>query len=317
MGFAMSVLEVLAFAFVVVVGCFAAIGLTLFAIDRMQTADAVRRNYPVIGRFRHLFSALGEFFRQYFFAMDREELPFNRAQREWVKRAGEGHGNTVAFGSTRNLTVVGTPIFANDPFPPLNDELSASVPMVIGPEARHPYEARSFFNVSGMSYGAISKPAVRALSRGAKEAGVWLNTGEGGLSPFHLEGGCDVVFQIGTAKFGVRDTAGDLSDTKLREVAAHETVRMFELKLAQGAKPGKGGILPGEKVTAEIAAIRGLEVGQDGISPNRHKEVEDWNDLLDLIHRIRDENTYRIYVLQYQAEALIGHIKAAADGLSR
>ncbi|MDC1275850.1 FMN-binding glutamate synthase family protein, partial [Ascidiaceihabitans sp.] len=121
----------------------------------------------------------------------------------------------------------------------------------------------------------------------AKEAGIWMNTGEGGLSPFHLEGGCDVVFQIGTAKFGVRDTDGKLSDDKLREVAAHENVRMFELKLAQGAKPGKGGILPGEKVTEEIAKIRGLNVGQDGISPNRHAEVDSWDELLDLIGHIR------------------------------
>ncbi len=288
MGFAMSVLQFLAFAFVGVIGTVLFVVIVLFAIDRFQTEDAIRRNYPVLGRFRHLFSTLGEFFRQYFFAMDREELPFNRAQREWVKRASEGHGNTVAFGSTRNLNVPGTPIFANAPFPPLDDQFACTEPMVIGASARTPFMAKSFFNISGMSYGAISKPAVQALSRGAKKAGVWMNTGEGGLSPFHLEGGCDVVFQIGTAKFGVRDEEGKLSDDKLREVAAHETVRMFELKMAQGAKPGKGGILPGEKVTPEIAKIRGLKVGQDGISPNRHAEVDDWDDLLTLIGRIRE-----------------------------
>ena len=175
MGFAMSVLEVLAFSFVGVVGTLLLIIVVVFVIDRLQTGDAIRRNYPV-----------------------------------------------------------------------------------------------------------------QALSKGAKEAGIWMNTGEGGLSPFHLEGGCDVVFQIGTAKFGVRDTDGKLSDEKLREVAAHENVRMFELKLAQGAKPGKGGILPGEKVTEEIAKIRGLNVGQDGISPNRHAEVNSWDELLDLIGHIRE-----------------------------
>ncbi|WP_390911326.1 glutamate synthase-related protein [Pseudosulfitobacter sp. SM2401] len=288
MGFAMNVLEALAFVFVGVIGVVLLLAIVLFIADRIQTEDAIRRNYPVIGRFRHLFSALGEFFRQYFFAMDREELPFNRAQREWVKRAAEGHSNTVAFGSTRNLTVIGTPTFANDPFPPLDNQFACTEPMVIGATARTPFTAKSFFNISGMSYGAISKPAVQALSRGAAKAGVWLNTGEGGLSPFHLEGGCDVVFQIGTAKFGVRDTDGKLSDDKLRTMAEHENVRMFELKLAQGAKPGKGGILPGEKVTAEIAAIRGLNVGQDGISPNRHAEVDDWDDLLTLIVHIRE-----------------------------
>lgn len=289
MGFAMDTLNFLAVAFVVVVGVLVAVGIVLFAIDRFQTHDAIRRNYPVLGRFRHLFSTLGEFFRQYFFAMDREELPFNRAQREWVKRASEGKGNTVAFGSTRNLNVVGTPIFVNAAFPPTDDQFASSPPLVIGEgSARVPFEAKSFFNVSGMSYGAISRPAVEALSQGAKDAGIWLNTGEGGVSPFHLEGGADLVFQIGTAKFGVRDAAGGLSDEKLRAVAAFDTVRMFEIKLAQGAKPGKGGILPGEKVTEEIAKIRGLQVGQDGISPNRHREIDDWDDLLDMVGHIRE-----------------------------
>ena len=237
MGFAMDTLNFLAVAFVIVVGTLVAIAAVLFVIDRFQTQDAIRRNYPVLGRFRHIFSTLGEFFRQYFFAMDREELPFNRAQREWVKRASEGKGNTVAFGSTRNLNVPGTPIFVNAAFPPLDDQYASSEPLVSGPDTRTPFQARSFFNISGMSYGAISIPAVQALSRGAKAAGIWLNTGEGGLSPFHLEGGADIVFQIGTAKFGVRDAEGRLSDAKLREVAAKESVRMFELKLAQGAKP--------------------------------------------------------------------------------
>ena len=288
MGFAMNVLDTLAILFAFVVGLVVLVALVVFVLDRLQTEDAIRRNYPVIGRFRHLFSTLGEFFRQYFFAMDREELPFNRAQREWVKRAGEGKGNTVAFGSTRNLNVVGTPIFANAAFPPLDDQFASSEPLVIGAETRTPYAAKSFFNISGMSYGAISKPAVQALSRGAKEAGVWLNTGEGGLSPFHLEGGCDVVFQIGTAKYGVRDAEGGLSDEKLRAAAAHENVRMFEVKLAQGAKPGKGGILPGAKVTKEIAEIRGIAVGTDSLSPNRHLDVDDWGDLLDLIGHMRE-----------------------------
>lgn len=287
MGFAMNAIEFLAITFVAVIGSVAALAVVLFLIDRFQTGDAIRRNYPVIGRFRHLFSELGEFFRQYFFAMDREELPFNRAQRDWVGRASSGKGNTVAFGSTRNLNVPGTPIFVNDPFPPLDDQHACTEAMVIGPTARTPYLAPSFFNISGMSYGAISKPAVQALSRGAKEAGIWLNTGEGGLSPFHLEGGCDVVFQIGTAKYGVRDCEGNLSDEKLREVAAHETVRMFELKLSQGAKPGKGGILPAEKITDEIAKIRGIPKGKDSQSPNRHKEMNSFDDLLDMVRHIR------------------------------
>ena len=135
MGFAMDTLNFLAVAFVFVVGLLAALAIVLFVIDRVQTHDAIRRNYPVLGRFRHIFTTLGEFFRQYFFAMDREELPFNRAQREWIKRAGEGKGNTIAFGSTRNLSVVGTPIFVNAAFPPLDDDIGTG--RAAGDRARH------------------------------------------------------------------------------------------------------------------------------------------------------------------------------------
>jgi len=287
MDLAAKAIEFMALSFVFLMGALAVGTLVLFVIDRFQTHDAIRRNYPVIGRFRHLFSELGEFFRQYFFAMDREELPFNRAQREWVGRASSGVSNTVAFGSTRNANVPGTPIFVNAPFPPLDDQSARTAPLQIGPTARVPYLAPSIFNISGMSFGAISKPAVQALSRGAKEAGIWLNTGEGGLSPFHLEGGCDIVFQIGTAKYGVRNAQGGLSDDKLKEIAAHKAVRMFEIKLSQGAKPGKGGILPAAKVTKEIAAIRGIPVGQASLSPNRHPEMENFQDLLDMIHQVR------------------------------
>ncbi len=288
MGFTALAFNVLVMLFVMVIGLVALTVVVLFAIDRSQREDAIRRNYPVIGRFRHLFTDLGEFFRQYFFAMDREEMPFNRAQRDWVERASEGESNTVAFGSTRNLGLPGTPIFMNAAFPPLVEQYAETKPMMIGPHAALPYMAKSIFNISGMSYGALSRPAVRALSRGAARAGIWMNTGEGGLSPFHLEGGCDVVFQIGTAKYGVRDANGALDDDKLRQIAENPHVKMFELKLAQGAKPGKGGILPAEKVSPEIAEIRGIEAGKASISPNRHGEIDDWGDLLDMIAHIRE-----------------------------
>jgi len=273
--------------FIAVIGSVALLAVILFVIDIGQTRDAVRRNYPVIGRFRSLFSTLGTFFRQYFFAMDREEMPFNRAEREWVARAANGHDNTVAFGSTKNLAP-GTAIFVNCAFPTQNEDAVEMQPLEIGPYCRHPYMARSFFNISGMSYGALSAPAVRALSRGAKIAGCWMNTGEGGLSPYHLESGADIVMQIGTAKYGVRDQSGRLSGAMLKVVAAQEQVRMFELKLSQGAKPGKGGILPAVKVTAEIAAIRGIPEGEDSISPNRHSEIDDVGQLLDMIQQIRE-----------------------------
>jgi glutamate synthase domain-containing protein 2 len=278
----------LAILFLFAVGVMVLMAAILFVVDISQTADAVRRNYPLIGRFRYIFSTLGEFFRQYFFAMDREEMPFNRAEREWVYKASKGTGNTVAFGSTRNLTPVGTQIFVNCPYPTLDEDATKAPKVLIGPYARKPYEAGSLINISGMSFGAISKPAVLALSRGAKLSGCWYNTGEGGLSKYHLQGGCDIVFQIGTAKYGVRDDDGRLSDDKLREIAAHDQVKMFELKMSQGAKPGKGGILPAGKVTKEIAKIRGIKAGQDSISPNRHPEIDNNGQLLDFINHARE-----------------------------
>ncbi len=282
-----QVVGFLAYLFIFVIGISFLIVVILFIKDVTQTKNAVRRNFPVIGRFRYLFERLGEFFRQYFFAMDREELPFNRAERGWVDRASKGADSTVAFGSTRDLRPVGTPIFVNCPYPVLERDVAEPRPITVGPHCAHPYTTSAIFNISGMSFGAISRPAVTALSAGAHDAGIWMNTGEGGLSPYHLEGGADIVFQIGTAKYGVRDERGVLADDKLRAIAAHDQVRMFELKLSQGAKPGKGGILPGGKVTAEIAAIRHIPEGQDSLSPNRHPEVDSAPALLDLIARIR------------------------------
>ena len=287
-SFLFQALEFMALLFIWAVGLFCLLLVVLYISDVTQTSHAVRRNYPVIGRFRYLFERLGEFFRQYFFAMDREELPFNRAQRSWCYRAAKNLDNTIAFGSTRDLRQPGTVLFVNCPFPELDQDAAPPLELVLGPHARRPYVTASLFNISGMSYGSLSRPAVLALSKGAKMAGCWMNTGEGGLSPHHLEGGADLVFQIGTAKYGARDPAGNLCDDKLRELAALEQVKMFELKLSQGAKPGKGGILPGGKVTAEIAAIRGIAPGKASLSPNRHPEIDSIGDLLDMLNHIRE-----------------------------
>lgn len=286
-GWMLTTLEILTGLFVLAVGSAVLVVAVLFVIDKFQTESTVKRNYPVIGRFRFLFEHLGEFFRQYFFAMDREEMPFNRSQRSWVYRAAKDVNNTAAFGSTKDLRPEGTVIFANCPFPPLEEEKADVTPIRFGPHCDKPYETLSFFNISGMSYGALSRPAVRALSYGAAKAGIWLNTGEGGLAPAHLEGGCDIIYQIGTAKYGVRDSQGQLCDDRLRATSAHDQVKMFELKLAQGAKPGKGGILPAAKVTAEIAEIRGIPEGQASISPNRHPDISNCSQLLDVLTRIR------------------------------
>jgi len=261
--------------------------LVMFIIDITQSKNSVRRNFPVLGRFRALFAHLGEFFRQYFFAQDREEMPFNRAERSWIDRVSKQGSETVPFGSTRNLTP-GSVIFANGMFPKLEGEHALHIPKLIGAGAKQPYQPKSFFNISAMSFGSLSAPAVRALSHGAAMGKCWLNTGEGGVSPYHLEGGCDIVYQLGTGKFGARNDDSSLNKDKLREVCANPNIKMIELKLSQGAKPGKGGILPAAKVTAEIAKIRGIPQGQDAISPNRHVEAANPDELLDLIGRVRE-----------------------------
>ena len=261
----------------------------LYVQDVTQEKHAVLRNFPLVGHLRYVFERLGEYFRQYFFLGDREEMPFDRATRSWVYRMAKNEGGIIGFGSTYRIHEPGALVFANAPFPVLEEEQQETPPVVIGEGyCRTPFAGRSLVNVSAMSFGAISRPAVLALSRGAAEAGCWLDTGEGGLSPYHLEGGCDLIFQIGTAKYGVRDENGRLSDQRLRELAAQATVRAFEIKLSQGAKPGKGGVLLGNKVTAEIAQIRGIPEGRDSLSPNRHHDIANVDELLDRIEHVRE-----------------------------
>lgn len=254
--------------------------------DVHQTTHAIRRNYPVIGRMRYRFERLGEYFRQYFFANDREEQPFNRAVRSWVYRTAKGLGGLISFGSTHDLNKPGSYIFVNASFPKLEEEKTPMPPITIGERCNKPYVANNVFNISGMSFGAISRPAVRALAQGAAKSCVWLNTGEGGLSPYHTEFGTDIIFQIGTAKYGIRDGEGRLDPVRLRDVG--EQVQAFEIKLSQGAKPGRGGVLPGIKVTDEIARIRGIPVGQISSSPNRHRDIGNTQQLLEMMHYIRE-----------------------------
>jgi glutamate synthase domain-containing protein 2 len=255
--------------------------------DKLQKKHTVLRNYPVIGHFRYWSEFLGDFFRQYFFTSDRAELPFNRAERNWVYRASKHVDTTIGFGSTRPLHTTGAIYFVSVPFPILSSSEAHPRSITIGPHCDKPYITSHIFNISAMSYGSISRVAVLALSHGAKKIGCWLNTGEGGLSSYHLEGDCDLVFQIGTAKYGVRDEHGKLSDKRLQALAKEPRIKMFEIKLSQGAKPGKGGILPAIKVTDEIAEIRGIPPHVDSISPNRHPDIANVDELLNMIEHIR------------------------------
>ncbi|HHX82229.1 MAG TPA: FMN-binding glutamate synthase family protein, partial [Pseudomonadaceae bacterium] len=280
--------QLLSSVFVLLMAALVIIAAVLYVIDLTQTRHTIRRNYPLIGRFRYLFEKLGEFFRQYFFSMDREELPFNRAQRSWAYRAAKNLDNTQAFGSTSQANDVGHVIFMNAGFALLEEEATDIEPIVYGPHCRKPYSSASLFNISGMSYGAISRPAVQALSRGAAMAGCWMCTGEGALSDYHLEGNCDIIFQVGTAKYGVRDESGDYDVARLKYLGELPQVKMIELKLSQGAKPGKGGILPAVKVSEEIARIRGIPVGQASISPNRHPDINNSAQLIERVCWLRE-----------------------------
>lgn len=261
--------------------------LFLLIRDIVQKKHSVLRNYPLIGRLRYFLESQGEYIRQYFIAGERDEMPFNRAARNWIYRTAKGVGGVIGFGSTNDLREPGSIIFVNAPFPILESEQLSSPVVTMGEGfCREPYTARSLVNISGMSFGALSAPAVQALSRGAALAGCWLDTGEGGLSPHHLLGNCEVIMQIGTARYGIRDQQGEFSKERALQLAP--MVRAFEIKLSQGAKPGKGGVLPGGKVTEEIAQIRGIPAGEDSLSPNRHSDIANIDELLDRIAMIRE-----------------------------
>ncbi|HHF7373393.1 FMN-binding glutamate synthase family protein [Legionella bozemanae] len=252
-----------------------------------QKEHTILRNFPLIGYVRYVSESLGVYLRHFFFTRDREELPFNRTERTWIYEASKNTDTTIGFGTTRDRKP-NTIYFVDSPFPVLKRYVVKAHSVTIGMHCKYPYTTNSLINISAMSHGSISQNAILALSHGAKKAGCWLNTGEGGLSPYHLAGGCDLIAQIGSAKYGYHDKDGNLSDEKLKEAAAHPQVKMFEIKLSQGSKPGRGGILPAVKVTKEIAKIRGIKPHEDSISPNRFPEISNSFELLNLIHHVRE-----------------------------
>ena len=261
--------------------------LFLYLQDKYFVRDhAVRKNYPLLGRLRYAMEHLSTFTRQYF-ANDRSEEPFNRAQRSWAYRAAKGISTYESFGSTRDHSDQDY-VFRNRHFGPL---APAKGPVVIGannPHVQRPYTAKRPVNISGMSYGALGSNAVTALAEGAHLSEAYINTGEGGPSSYHIDSRADLCVQLGTAYYGFRDEEGNLDFDKLeRRFQAHSNFRMLQIKLAQSAKPGLGGHLPGHKVTPEIAEERGIPVGQDSISPPRHAGIESFEDLFNFITRLR------------------------------
>ena len=260
------------------------IGLGLY--DVAQRKHSLSRIYPIIGHGRYLLEEFRPEIQQYFVESDIDERPFSREFRSVVYQRAKGDLDTRAFGTQRDVNRTGYE-WMNHSLAPRPMPTSEPRVRVGGPECTQPYLA-SYFNISALSFGSLSKNAILALNRAAKMGGFLHNTGEGGLSPYHLEPGGDLVWQIGTAYFGCRTSDGRFDPSRFAEYARQEAVKMIEIKLSQGAKPGHGGLLPAVKVTGEIAAIRGVPMGQDVISPPAHTAFSNPKGLLEFVSKLRE-----------------------------
>ena len=264
----------------------------LFIHDKTQKNYPVQRVFPVVIWGRKFLVKIGPLLRQYLFLNDQEETPYSRITRNWIYESSLGVRNTIGFGSQIDMDKVGTTLIMPATFTntksKTGEAVGRSYEKIIGAHSGvEPVTLTHFVNISAMSFGALSYRAHAALNEGAKMAGIMHNTGEGGLAPCHEYGGGDLIFQIGTAKYGIRDENGVLDDDLLRKQAEHPQVKMFEIKLAQGAKPGKGGMLLKEKITKEISDIRNVPMGKDAYAPARHKEFSDVAGLFDFIDHVR------------------------------
>lgn len=276
------------------------IALVIVALrDVFQRSHTISHNFPIVGHVRYLLESIGPELRQYLVANNREELPFNRIERGWVYASSKNENNYEGFGTDRDI-YAHQHIFINNamfPFktegnhPNVIDKTFLPCAKIMGEfnKRRKLFRPASVINVSAMSFGSLSAKAVESLNKGVQIAGAYHNTGEGGLSPYHRYGG-DVVFHFGTGYFGVRADDGGFSMEKMKKlVEDNPFIRAIELKLSQGAKPGKGGVLPGSKITKEIAVIRGVEVGKTVLSPPNHKAFSTVPEMVDFIEAIAEE----------------------------
>ena len=268
----------------------------LTAYDLTQRQHAILRNFPVIGHLRYNLERFGPELRQYIVTSNDEERPFSRDQRRWVYASSKLENNYFGFGTDNDVeNVAGYPVIKHRTFTgpgaptPIHAGEEVRLPsakVLGGPRGRaHAFRPRSIVNISGMSFGALSRNAVEALNRGADLAGCLQNTGEGAISPYHRNGG-ELIFQIGTAYFGCRDADGGFDLGKLEQTVASAPVKAIEIKLSQGAKPGLGGMLPGPKVSEEI---RGILPGVDCSSPSRHTAFHDVDSMLDFVELLATE----------------------------
>ncbi len=280
-------------------------GILLLAIaglaihDLFQKKYPILRNFPVIGHARHGLEDLGPKLRQYIVAGNDEERPFTRDQRHWIYRSADKANNYFGFGTDNDLENTSSYLIIKQNTFPITDPLPSDpaydphyrVPcakQLGAPRGRkHAFRPASLINLSAMSYGSLSAAAVEAMNKGAMIAGCMQNTGEGGISPHHDYGG-DLIWQLGTGYFGARTPDGRFDEQRFVESCQQFNVKAIEVKLSQGAKPGRGGLLPGPKVTPEIAAIRGIPLGEDCLSPAAHREFSNADQMLDFVEKLAD-----------------------------
>lgn len=266
--------------------------------DLTQKKHAITRNFPVVGHARFMIEKIGPELRQYIVAGNDEERPFSRDQRRWIYASSKLENNYFGFGTDNDIEhATGYTVIKHRTFAPVDastarhtgEEVTLPGAKILGgPRGRREaFRPNSVVNISAMSFGSLSGAAITALNKGAEIAGCLHNTGEGALSPYHRQGG-GLVFQIGTSYFGCRDADGRFNLERLQEAVASAPVKAIEIKLSQGAKPGLGGMLPGAKVSAEIAAIRGIEEGVDCASPSRHQMFHDVDSMLDFVETVAD-----------------------------
>ncbi|WP_347332329.1 FMN-binding glutamate synthase family protein [Marinimicrobium locisalis] len=267
------------------------VGLVLLPVAAVGLYDIrsrhnVLKNYPVIGHLRYMLEFIRPELRQYFLESDTSGRPFNRVQRDIINGRADGKGDTSPFGTIRDMEGSGYDFAEHSLAVKTVDQSEARVQFG-GPQCRQPYYA-SRLNISAMSFGSLSGRAILAMNRGAKLGGFAQNTGEGGLSPYHLEYGADVIWELGTAYFGCRTKGGRFDAEEFAKKANYKRIKMIEIKLSQGAKPSHGGLLPGSKVSEEIARVREIEVGQDSFSPPTHPEFDTPIGLLEFVQRLRE-----------------------------
>lgn len=254
-------------------------------VDLIQKSHSILRNYPIAAHLRFIFEAIRPEMRQYFFEGEKDGMPFSRDRRAVVYQRAKNELDVRPFGTTYDVYSIGYEWMSHSiaPTPVQTEKFRITIG---GPECTQPYSA-SVFNISAMSFGALSANAIRALNNGARIGGFYHDTGEGGYSPYHREGGGDIVWEIGSGYFGARNPDGTFSRERFAESAANPQVKMVELKLSQGAKPGHGGVLPAPKVSQEIALTRGVPTGQDCISPSRHSAFSTPVEMMKFIAEMR------------------------------